>query len=606
MIEITGTFDIECAGWDRFVVAATYDGSSSEIHTTCSGLVDYLLARGGTWWAHCGGQYDGLAVAEELNRRRKRCQIDYPRSRMTRLVCGRTTLRDSFALLPFSLEVVAAMSGARVPKLPWPCSCRLKCGGYCQIGVRPARELHPYVIADCRVLHAGLTELVDFAYTHRIDLQGTVGGTAWVTAKRDLKLPDADLPPAVWGRIHHADYGGRTVLARPRAPGPGTHRDISSAYPAALARVSLPTGAPRDLGKQNAVVAFLASQAGVYQAHVTVPDSFLPPLPWRCGGRITYPVGTFSGCWTLPELQAAEQRGVQIERIDSAVCWSASSVMFGSLIEHWYGIRRRVGKLSPWGRWMRELANSLTGKFGEQPDRRTIRMHPDRDSIVVCKRTGVCRRGCAGACGAWDQLDRWGFMWGQPYHRMAPSGHLQWSAYLKAATRVAWLTEAERHGEACLVSGNTDSIWTTSRLRSIPEGRALGAWETKNSWTEWEARSPSCYRYRDSSSGNVVIRAAGAGHMTDDEWKAGSMDRSRGVETLLEAAEHGQGLFHRKNSRWTLPGSNDHTEWYGDRKLDASGLVTRPVDADELRERSVLLSKSRARSVAPSKVDLIA
>jgi hypothetical protein len=94
--------------------------------------------------------------------------------------------------------------------------------------------------------------------------------------------------------------------------------------------------------------------------------------------------------------------------------------------------------------------------------------------------------------------------------------------------------------------------------------------------------------------------------MTDAEWKAGSLERSRGVETLLEAAEHGQGLFHRKNSRWTLPGSGDHLEWFGDRKLDASGLVTRPVDADELRERSARALNKRARVITPSPAVLVA
>lgn len=585
MIELTGTVDIECADWDRFKIAATYDGVAPKIHDTIGDLVDYLGSRGGTWWAHCGGQYDGLAIVQELNRRKRPAQIDYPRSRMTRVVFGRTTLRDSYGLLPFSLEVIAAMSGERAPALPWGCICRLGCAGYCQIPKRSARELADYVVADCRVLYRGLCELIDFAYTHGIDLRGTIGGSAWATAQRTLSIADASFTPQMWDMIHPADKGGRTVLARPTSNGPGTHRDISSAYPAALASVSLPTGAPRVVGGRDASMAFLSNRAGIFTATVDIPPSFLPPLPWRHGNRIRYPHGAIRGTWPANELHAAEDRGVKILDVRSGVIWSGSRVLFGPLIRHWYQIRSRCGKRSPFGRWMRELANSLTGKFSERPERRTIRMHPKFDSIVICRRTGACRNGCNKSCGYWECLDKWGTLWAQPYYRTAPSGHLHWAAYLKAATRIAWLTEAERHGPEHLVSGNTDSIWTTSRNRSIPEGRALGAWETKNTWTEWEARSPSCYRYRDSSSGNIVIRASGAGSMTDTEWKAGMLDRSRGVETLIEAARHGQGLFHRKNAKWTLPGAPDQ-EWYGDRKLDASGLVTWPVDADELRDRT--------------------
>ncbi len=455
------------------------------------------------------------------------------------------------------------------------------------------------MIADCRSLYGGLTALIEFAAEHGIDLHGTVGGTAWATAQRDLLLPDAEFAPSVWKKIAPADKGGRTVLVRPSSPGPGTHRDITSAYPAALASVSLPVGEPRELGSKNAATAFLRGQSGVYQATVTIPEMFLPPLPWRHGDRITYPHGAISGSWPANELVAAESRGCQIERIHSGIAWRRSRVIFAPLIAHWYSIRRKVGKRSPFGMWMREVSNAITGKLGEQPWRRTIRMHPDRDSIVVCQRTGVCRRGCTGACGAWEQLDRWGGMWAQPYYRTAPSGHLHWSAYLKAATRIAWLTEAERHGERHLVSGNTDSIWTTARFASVPEGIGLGAWETKNGWTEWEARSPSCYRYRDLSTGRIVIRAAGAGAMTDAEWIAGSMERSRGVETLLEAADAGHPLFHRRRSRWTLPGEEGQ-EWFGDRKIRGESLVTYPVDADVLRDR---LRRARDLRVTGSRPD---
>lgn len=585
MIELTGTFDIECANWDRFEVAATYDGVRAKIHTSRESLVDYLLSRGGTWWAHYGGQYDGLAVAEELKRRTRACQIDYPRSRMTRLVCGNLTVRDSYGILPFGLETIAAMSGERCPRLPWDCACALRCGGFCRIGIEPTEQLHDYVVADCRVLYRGMCELIDFCNTNGIELRGTIGGTAWATAKARLGLKDADIPPSVWKQIAPADKGGRTVLVRPVAPGPGTHRDITSAYPAALARTALPVGTPRELGRKNAATALSRSQAGIYRVVVDVPETFLPPLPWRQNNRIRYPFGAFRGVWPLPELEAAIARGVKVLRVDSALCWHRTQVVFASLVKRWYEIRAKVGKDGPWGRWMREVANALTGKFGEQPERRTLRMCPTFDRIVICRREGACRRGCVGACGAWECLDKWGHIWGQPYYRTAPSGHLAWSAYLKAATRIAWLTEAERHGEAHLVAGNTDSIWTTSRQRSIPEGRALGAWETKNTWTEWEARAYNCYRYRDGATGQIVVRASGAPHLTDDEWKRGHLDRERGIETLLEAARAGHDLFHRKNQHWTLPGTPD-VEWFGDRKLGPSGTVTYPVDADVLRERT--------------------
>lgn len=598
LLPCDGTFDIECANWDRFAVAATYDREHTKIHRSVESLVSHMRKRGGVWWAHCGGQYDVLPIADLFDREGKSCQIDYPRSRVTRLVSGSLVLRDSFALMPFSLEIVAAIAEMPCPRLPWACTCSLGCGGYCQIGKMASRgdpDLEEYVGGDCRVLYRALERLAHFARDSRIDLKGTIGASAWATAKRQLQIPDADISPHIWGRLSSADHGGRQVLARPMANGPGTHRDISSAYPAALARVSLPDGKPTLLGRREATAALVDERPGVYCCRVTIPDDvFLPALPVRIDTagreRVVYPTGTLTSTWCLPELNAALERGCRIERVDHAITYPQERVIFSGLMRHWYGIRRKVGKKTALGRWMRELANSLTGKFSERPERMTVRMHPSQ--IKFCHRVGVCRWGCTGACGAYVQLDRWGHIWGQPYYRTADSGHLQWAIYLKAATRIAWLAEAERHGRD-LVSGHTDSIWTTSRKRSKPEGTALGAWETKCTWSEWEARSAACYRYRDLATGKVVIRASGAAGMTDEEWNAGRYERSRGVETLLTAAEKGNGLFHRRTRAFTLPGSNDLDagRWFGDRMLDGSGKLTHPAPIEVHRGKAEAIAR---------------
>src|SRR5262249_55625803 len=161
---------------------------------------------------------------------------------------------------------------------------------------------------------------------------------------------------------------------------------------------------------------------------------------------------------------------------------------FAPLVERWYAIRREMGRKTPLGQWIGRLPKALTGKFAERPDRSRVVMHPE--SIKVCLRHGPCSNGCTKKCGAYDQLDQYGFIFAIPYSHMAECAYPQWSAYLRAHTRVQWLTQAERYGKD-LCFGNTDSLWSQSRLAPEPCGDGLGQWELQGAWTELEIRSPS-------------------------------------------------------------------------------------------------------------------
>jgi hypothetical protein len=592
-IDIAGTLDIECADWDRFLVGATFDGDTAKLHRSPEALVSYLTSKGGTWWAHAGGRYDFLQVAEVLRLGGKATQLDYPRSRISRLVTRGFVLRDSFGLLPFGLERVAELAGVAVPALPWRCVCGRRCGGYCQLAGQTSATVDPdvedYCVADCKALYAGLTKIRALASEWGIDLKGTIGSSAWETAQRDLRLPAVNYGWQTWERVRAASFGGRDVINRPRAKGPGVHYDVASAYPAALAVASLPCGEPAELGGRKAALALANDCPGVYECTVTVPPMHLPPLPWRSEqGRIGYPVGRVRGSWCLPELEAAIERGVAIESVHSGVCWDDERVIFDDWIARYFAIRSKVGKRTAQGEWLRLFCNSLTGKFAESPLRTTIRMHPER--IKICPRTKACRRGCTRRCGAYEQIDAWGQMWAAPYFRLGASAHAHWAVYLRALCRIHWLEGAEASGEHDLVHGRTDSIRTLSTRSPGRTGSRLGAWEYQDSWSHWEARSYGIYRYR-KLSGAPVIKATGVANLTPGEWRSGKARRKDGVWTMHQAAQRGESLFSRREQQWTLPGGDDERVWYGDRRLSRG--ETFPVTCAELAERDALARSRR-------------
>jgi len=611
---LTGTLDIECAEWDRFILGVTYDGDCARVWYDGDQMVAYLLERGGTWYAHAGGVYDGLYILDRFLEKRVACQSNRSQHRVSRIVAGGLTIRDSYSLWPAPLGDLCGSIGVPEPQLPWACECGRSCGGFCRLSTISAQgepDLEDYCKADAVCLYRALKGLAEFTADHGIELRGTLGRTAWMSAKSELGVPDSDMPPYLWRAIRQADKGGRQCVVRPRSAAGevGAHHDICSAYPASLGKTSLPVGDPVELGAEDADQALSRGLPGVYTVSVKVPeDSFIPPLPWK-KGILAFPTGEFSGTWPLPELIAAFERGVILKAVYSAIVWEAQAPVFGPLVDRWYQIRRGAGKKTPHGQWVSRLAKALCGVFAMKPDNSRDVFFPE--SIKVCTGRGRCRNKCTKKCGAYQPLDMWGRVWGVPYFQMPDTAYPQWSSYLRALTRVQWMTQAERMGErlscsACgeevarpsdfcpahpgatisrsgggraLCFGNTDSLWHMSRQTPEPLGDDLGEWEFQHGIYDLEVLSASTYAYRDPADDQLHV--SGIPGITEEDWRRGKGILDRGIVTFGSAVKTDGGLFKAKHRKWSLP-RRDRV-WFGDRILQGDGL-TIPATAQQLRD----------------------
>ena len=612
-VVLTGTVDIEAARWDRPVVAVAYQPSGTKTfrgRRLVAELVDYLRSVGGCWWAWGGGRYDTLAILDELLNRGSTVQCSLAGSAISRAVVGSVKVLDAMALVPFSLPVAAQLAGLEAPRGlegdGWQCRCRdldetaADCGGYCRITERlppyMRQQLEAYCAHDCRVAYDVIAAVLTRWSAAGLVVKGTLGGTAWATAQAWAGLPDAEWRVDLWRLVRRAYYGGRTIIARPYALGVD-HFDIASAYPAALASTALPIGQPIQGGKDKAAKAYRRGLAGVYKATVTVEESaFIPPLPWRDrDGRIYYGTGTMRGWWTAIELAAAEDRGATIDDITECVAWKESARVLEPVVTKWYGERMRAGRETAWGDLWNALSRSLTGKLAQQPEMEAVLVNAR--SVRYCapwipsSRAAGCTRGaCTGRCQAYRQLDSEGRVWAVPIWRLGESSHVQWAAYLTAATRIQ-VGDGWRACGRDLVYGATDSAWSQGKPPG-PLGDALGDWRKVARWGEWTCRGPGTYR-GVNEAGEVVIRAGGVPRLSDAQWaqlaeRDAKLETSRGVLTLKEAAPGGK-LFKRRVRDSRLP----HPEgWYGDRLLRRDGL-TYPVPLDEAR---VHFQKAKERS----------
>ncbi len=610
-MRLDGVLDLECARWTRIVVASAYSPTrGARTFRNVADLVDYLLGCRGWWWSWAGGHYDMLAILEELRARGIRCQINRAGSRLTSIVVGDLRLLDAYALCPLPLDEACSIAGIPpVGGIGWPCRCGAECGGYCMISeVMPLdmiAELAAYCENDCRAGYRILKTIFELAADTGLKLRSTVGGTAWATAQERERLPAASWHWSSWRRAKRAYHGGRVCIGHSHAP-VGQRFDIRGAYPAALSSTPVPVGDCVEVGAERAGRAYRNGVPGIYRATVTVPPMHLPPLPWVSpSGRIAYPFGRLRGAWTAIELEAAEERGCSIDAVHSGLVWpDGTCVLFAGVVDQWNKARtaaRLVGNTGLDG-WYREIANSLTGKLGESPNRLAIVMNPDKSKIVICdgksvrsRKAGCSKSGCTKRCDAWQMIDRWGLIWGVPVYRQGASSHVQWAAYLTAANRIKWQAGAEQVGEA-FIYGNTDSVYT---LSGAPDdvGEEQGQFVDKGSMGDWECLAPNRYKYIDGNTGEVVCRVAGMARISDRQWVAmRERDQAvvdfRGVLSFGEAAGAGGSLFRRRARVGRL--SSDSL-WRGDRMIAMSGGRTYPVSREAIEERD----RSRTGSSAP-------
>lgn len=594
-LNVAGVWDIECGDWDRFLCgeALSIDGEAL-VSWDADDFADWMFSRKGIWYAHAGGRYDALWLLDVAIRRGLRWEARCRGAGLLSVKIGDLEVRDSFALVPMGLAKCSAMGSARKLELHLPCMgppCREKdCAGYCQLG-RIAREgpsraerrtIERYLHADCEALLSMLDSLEHRAAALGINLGLTVGGTAWKTAKRWLDLPDCSHSLGTYERIREAYYGGRVEGFRTFADS-GHGADIHNAYTAALTRVHLPEGPGAPALPRAASRYFAAGKPCIVSCDVRVPETNIPPLPFRHPDRLLYPHGRFSGCWTSVQLQHAVEHGVVIERVTGGYVWETARPFLREYAEKVWGMRashiamctctredKKAGRACygcAFGGWFKWLANSLTGKLAQRPEHESLVFKPNTewgDGVPLRK-------------------FRSGSLWPVERVRVDACAHVQLSAFLTSENG------CELHRQLLHAPDpyytDTDCVKGRTKL-TRRMGPGLGEWGDEGAFTDWRLLACKVYSYTDEK-GEKVVRGKGMSGLdadgftrlaAGDEWAS-----DRGVEGMRTAVrkygtEDNGSIFARKHmtrSLQNIPG------WIGGRIHDERTGLTRPCTVEE-------------------------
>ena len=590
--------DIECSGWDTFVTGALWQDGECLITRDPDELLDALLSVEGDVWAHNGGRYDWLWALDKLSQRKKsKARIYLSGSSATRIDIGSTRLKDSFRLIPMSLNKAAGIAGEGKTEVGLPCVCGEACGGYCSIRLdmpeSSYRVVEEYLANDCRVLDKVLETVKEFSADNDIQLRGTVGGSAWATAQKWTGIENSSWFDRHYQLARMGYYGGRTEVARMHAPKIERY-DIHSAYPAALSTTALPVGQPSLFARENAKSRFDKGDPGVWNVKMFVPEMMAPPLPVRTGERIVYPHGVISGVWARPEIERALEVGCYPVEWYWALVWDGTEPVLAETCSRIWELRARAERSGnkSLARWLKWLANSLTGKLAQDPETRAIAMAidgppkacPGGECNGRCTPGKCCDHQCTRKCGRWDSIDPRGRLWSRPAYRMPSCAYVQWAAYLTSVTRVE-LHKQIIHAGSDWVYTDTDSVYAARKLfRRLGDG--LGWWGHEGSGIDWRAIAPKAYYYRDTSKEETPtwierVKCKGLARLTPEAWekyaRGEQVTVDTGVEGLLTAARRGGSLFVR---RQLSRASRRNTEWCGGRLTCGDGSTRPPTMAD--------------------------
>lgn len=608
MISIDRFFDIETADWDTYVLGGVVTAGSREYFSTRDPLELFynLLDTGGDVWAWNGGLFDFLWFADIAREQGIPVDFGLAGPRIIRLTAGKLVLRDAIAVIPMSLQKASEIVGPKMSKeTGLPCICDDDCGGYCSIATdMPAHlleRLDEYLKEDCLKGLDIVEAVIEEADRSSYYLGGTIGGSAYKTADNLLDLPKARWSNSAYAIAREAYFGGRTEVFQPTAD-EGFSYDINSAYPAALVETALPTGQRYELETAGAQAAYRNGKEGVFMARVDVPeDMYIPPLPVRIGPRVCFAVGPLQGTWTAPELREAERLGCTVQ-IDGGISWGESEKVLAPFMEHVWARRDANRENKALYTWHKFMANSLTGKLAERPDKERVMLFPDESDIVfcpggscgarcsgaaTCKRSKCCDGACRGSCGRWSAVDHYGTIWSAPLWKISDCGHVHWAAYLTAATRIklARQLRADGQGGRTALYCDTDSVYATAP-RDLDIGPKLGEWGDDGPISDFFALAPKMYRY--AFEGGEQVKAKGLSGITRADFDAfvsgHPVTRDRGVMSFKSAARspNSKRLFRRKSMARSSHADGIH---FGSRKLAPDGK-TYPMTITELMERT--------------------
>lgn len=463
------------------------------------------------WYAHNLSNYDGLFLSAAA------CRLGWEQSAIiagassrviewtfrsgeTKCVC-----RDSFAIVDSALEAAAK-------DFELPIGKSLQKADY-QVSPRDwdSAKRKQGCLDDCEVIMQLLPKLETYVQEWKGQMKATFSSIALSIIKGNLPEPLPTIPERHNITAQRANYGSRVEVFRHMPEFRMSEYDINSSYPCAmtatlpwepLVTIDNPQGARRALDN---------GEEGVFRCLVDVPDTDLPPLPYKlpcddCLRRETteycvherssavyFPSGTWEAWFPANELRYALSQGVDVQPLQCEI-YSAKQP-FATFINQVYALKANAkGALRE---TTKKILNGGWGKFGQRPDQQSLIAFASVDELHTAIWTEPGRYTRLGKQSATVSSFRW------PKHT-----NFAVASYILGGARIA-LHKDLRHSrlpaycDADAVHCELDAFKKSARI-----GNALGQLKECVRDFQGEYYAPKLYRLR-LSDGSVQFANKG-------------------------------------------------------------------------------------------------
>lgn len=267
-------------------------------------------------------------------------------------------------------------------------------------------------------------------------------------------------------------YGGRVELFKQVNDADSIgYTDINSLYPSVM--VGDFPGILEEMPKGK------LPKHGIAKATVIVPDSDLTVLPYRDKiGRVLYPIGKFSGVWTVPELLYAESKGTKIIAVHECMGSNETFEPYKDFVIKLYEARLSA-ETDAEKLFFKLLMNNLYGRLGASGNISRTVWQNERN-----RESGI-------PYGEKILID----------YKLPLSNETNWThaAYVTAYGRIALHGYMEKIGASNMIYCDTDSTIFDCQSRKIPfaTGSQLGEMKIEKACSKcgkgWkQGKQPCC------------------------------------------------------------------------------------------------------------------
>lgn len=297
---------------------------------------------------------------------------------------------------------------------------------------------------------------------------------------RTSEIPKLDLE-----KFRQSYYGGRTeAFHLGEVKGDIQYVDINSMYPYAMLGV-FPNPSLYIRGVD--LDAF-----GVTYADVSC-NMDIPVLPYRAdSGRLVFPNGNFSGCWTNEELRYFTSKGGKIIKAKDGYFFPLECTPFENYVLDLYTKRKNCK--DEWGKIVyKNLLNNLYGKFGQGNEKVVVMGY---DKFIADKRYNPLSGRKLGNMVIFELDGEY------PYQT-----NFIWPAYITSKSRIylhQLLTQVKSNEKNRLLYCDTDSVIFKGTIKGLKISNELGSFKHEGTFKSFNAKGAKVYKYRKMDDESIV------------------------------------------------------------------------------------------------------